>query len=88
MRFIKVNPVLDTEEIDLRTYEGFCRDRDFEFDEMLYWPIYINVSRIKYFELEHYVTEPNTLIYVDYQNEYIEVHETPEEIIELIEQAK
>jgi hypothetical protein len=38
--------------------------------------------------LEHYVTEPNTLIYVDYQNEYIEVHETPEEIIELIEQAK
>ncbi len=88
MRFIKVNPVLGTEEIDSREYEGFCRERDFEYSIMLYWPIYINVSRIKYFELEHYVTDPNTLIYVDYQNEYIEVHETPEEIIELIKQAK
>ena len=88
MRFIKVNPVLDTKEIDSREYEGFCSDRDFQFSEMLYWPIYINLSMIKYFELEHYVTDPNTLIYVDYQNDYIEVYETPEEIMELIKQCK
>ena len=85
VKFIQVNPVLDTQEIDLRIYEGFCSDQDYELDHIqTQWPIYINVSRIKYFQEELYVTDPNTLIWVDYQDEYIEVYETPEEIMQLI----
>lgn len=81
---IKLNPVLSIEEIDSREFEGFCDSRCYELNEMLYWPIYINVSRIKYFELETHATVPNTLIWVDYQDEPIEVYESPEKIIELI----
>jgi hypothetical protein len=81
---IKLNPVLTVEQIDLREFEGFCSSRCYELNEMLYWPIYINVFRIKYFELETHVTEPNTLIWVDYQDEPIEVYESPEEIIRQI----
>jgi len=85
IKFIQVSPVIDCEEIDSRTFPGFCSNCNYEIDYLkTHWPIYINVSKIKYFQEELYVTEPNTFIWVDYQDECIEVYETPEEIMQLI----